>query len=57
MSEEQLEALMRWVAAEIDVRIELALGRDSLHEDINEIDCKNRLYHAFRIGDKPWPKN
>ena len=57
MSEKQLEALMSWVKAVIDIRIEEAFGRDSLHEDINEIDCKNRLYHAFRIGDKPWPKN
>jgi hypothetical protein len=52
MSEKQLEALMRWVKATIDVKIEEAFGRDSLHEDVNEIECRNRLYHAFHIGEE-----
>jgi hypothetical protein len=52
MSEEQLEALMRWVAAEIDVRIELASGRDSLRESIAECECKKDLYVAFGIWEK-----
>jgi hypothetical protein len=49
INEEQLEALMRWVSAEIDVRIELASDRDSLHEAIAECECKKDLYVAFGL--------
>jgi hypothetical protein len=52
MSEKQLETLMVWIKATIDVKIEEAFGRDSLHEDIIEIECKKDLYVAFGLREE-----
>ena len=52
MSEKQIEALMSWVKATIDARVESAFGRDSLHEDIAEYECKKDLYVAFGIWER-----
>jgi hypothetical protein len=52
MSEKQLEALMSWIKATIDVKIEEAFGRDSLHEDIIEIECKKDLYVALGLREE-----
>jgi len=52
MSEEQLLALMVWIKATINVKIEEAFGRDSLHEDVIEIECRKRLYIALGLREE-----
>ena len=50
MTEQQLLALVDWIKAEIDVKIENAFHRDDLTESITEIECRKHLYYAFGIG-------
>jgi hypothetical protein len=52
MSEEQLLALMVWIKATINVKIEEAFRRDSLHEDVIEIECRKRLYVALGLSEE-----
>jgi hypothetical protein len=52
MTEEQLQALMDWVEAIIAEKIENAFGRDSLHEGIREMSCRDDLYVALGLREK-----
>ena len=50
MNKQQITALMDWVEAAIDVKIELAFGRDPSHEHIREADTRDELLDLFDFG-------
>ena len=49
MTEAFLKALMAWIDARIDEKIQDAFGRDSLHESIREGKCRNELEREFEL--------
>jgi hypothetical protein len=52
MNEEQVQALTAWVEAVIAEKIEMAFGRDCLHESLAEMECRKDLYVALGLREK-----
>jgi len=52
MNEEQLQALMNWIEAAVDAKVEKAFGRDCLHESVIEDRCREHLYVALGLREK-----
>lgn len=42
--DDELDFLINWIEAMIDLKIERAFGRDTLHEGIQESELRQKLY-------------
>ena len=55
MTEEQMQLLVKWVEAMIDMKIEEAFGRDSLNETLSEDGLRQAVRLSFGLSDREQP--